>query len=90
MHFSQEISENRPVKFIYQGRVLSDESSTLLSLNITDGCPVHVHVGRPRETPQQRAENEQRHANEFLDLSILCATVWCDTGHSLGGPVLLS
>jgi hypothetical protein len=28
-----------------------------------------VHVGRPRETPQQRAENEQQHANKFLDLS---------------------
>ena len=69
VHFSQEISENRPVKFIYQGQVLNDESATLLSLNITDGCPIHVHIGRPRETPQQRAENEQRHANEFLDLS---------------------
>ena len=69
VHFSQEFSENRPVKFIYQGRVLNDDYATLRSLNITDGCPVHVHVGRPRDTPQQRAENEQRHANEFLDLS---------------------
>ena len=71
VHFSEEVSENRPVKFIYQGRVLNDELASLQSLNINDGCPVHVHVGRPRETPQQRAENEQQHANEFLDLSRL-------------------
>ena len=46
-------------------------SATLrhLRVNITDGCPVHIHVGRPRETPQQRVENEQQHASEFLDLS---------------------
>lgn len=68
-HFRQEISENRPVKFIFQGRVLNSDSSTLEQLNIIDGCPVHVHIGRPRATPQQRIENEQQHANEFLDLS---------------------
>ena len=57
------------MKFIYQGRVLNSDSSTLEQLSITDGCPVHVHIGRPRETPQQREENEQQHVNEFLDLS---------------------
>ena len=64
--------ENRLVKFIYQGRVLNNDTSSLQQLDITDGCPVHVHtsIGRPHESPQQRAENEQRqNANEFLDLS---------------------
>ena len=62
--------ENQLVKFIYQGRVLNSDTSTLQQLDITDGCPVHVHIGRPRESPQQRAENEQQqNANEFLDLS---------------------
>ena len=49
--------------------MLNDDHSPLQQLDITDGCPVHIHVGRPRESPQQRAENEHQQANEFPDLS---------------------
>ena len=36
------------MKFIYQGRVLSDDSTTLAHLDIGNGGAMHVHVGRPR------------------------------------------
>ncbi len=47
-HFQEELSRFCPVKFIYQGRVISEDSTTLSDLNISNGGAMHVHIGRPR------------------------------------------
>ena len=68
-YFRQESAENRPINFIFRGRVLNDSNATLDSLEITDGRAVHVHVGRPRlqgEDPHAGPEAVQE-----LDLSRL-------------------
>lgn len=65
-YFHAEVDEYRPVKFIYQGRVITDDSTTLHALNISNGGAMHIHVGRPHppDTPPQ-----QPAASEALDLS---------------------
>ncbi len=52
------------MKFIYQGRVLVDDTTTLRDLNIGNGGAMHVHVGRPH--PPGTPNNDQP---EVLDLS---------------------
>ena len=55
------------VKFIYQGRVLTDDTVTLRTLNIGNGGAMHVHVGRPR--PPGSAPEQPAGEREVLDLS---------------------
>ena len=63
------------MKFVYQGRVLNDESATLQSLNITDGCLVQVHVGRPHETPQQRARAKTKQ-QQIAVIAVIVGIAW--------------
>ncbi len=68
-HFRAEVAQNRPVRFIFQGRVLPDDNATLVNLGIIDGRAVHVHIGRPRspgEVPTDGPDTDQD-----LDLSRL-------------------
>lgn len=68
------------MRFIYRGRVLSEDTLTLEQLEIGDQCALHVHIGRPR--PTGVAENQQE--MEMLDLSklfiplfgLILAIVW--------------
>lgn len=75
-----ELSEHRPVKFIYQGRVLSEGSATLRDLNIGDGGAMHVHVGRPHPpgTPPEPPEPEMLDLSRFFVplFSAILAIVW--------------
>ena len=82
-HFQQELDQNCPVRFIYQGRVLNDDSVSLQHLGIADGSAVHIHIGRPR--PQGQQANQPANADaDFLDLShlfvplfgVILAIVW--------------
>lgn len=79
-YFHVEVSEHRPVKFIYQGRLLSEDSATLQDLGIGDGGAMHVHVGRPRPpgTPPQPPEPEMPDLSQFFIplFGIILAVVW--------------
>ena len=47
-HFQQHLAENRQVRFIYRGRILSNDTQTLQELEITNNSALHVHIGTPR------------------------------------------
>ena len=49
-NFSEEISDNKNVRLIFNGQVLRDESSSLRSVGIFDKCVVHclIHQGSPQ------------------------------------------
>lgn len=64
-HFQQHLAENRQVRFIYRGRILSNDTQTLQELEITNNSALHVHIGTPR--PQGAAENHQE--QDVLDIS---------------------
>lgn len=79
-YFHVELSEYRPVKFIYQGRVLSDDNSTLRGLGIGDGGAMHVLVGRPHPpgTPPEPPEPEMPDLSRFFVplFGVILAIVW--------------
>lgn len=80
-YFQSEISQNRPVRFIYRGRVLSEDTLTLEQLEMGNQGAIHVHVGRPQPT---ETHEENRQEIEMLDLSklfiplfgLILAIVW--------------
>ena len=80
-YFQSEISQNRPVRFIYRGRVLSEDTLMLEQLEMGNQGAIHVHVGRPQPT-ETHEENQQE--TEMLDLSklfiplfgLILAIVW--------------
>ena len=80
-YFQSEISQNRPVRFIYRGRVLSEDTLTLEQLEMGNQGAIHVHLGRPQPT---EAHEENRQEIEMLDLSkffiplfgLILAIVW--------------
>ena len=64
-YFQSEISQNRPVRFIYRGRVLSEDTLTLEQLEMGNQGVIHFHIGRPQPT---EAHEENRQEIEMLDL----------------------
>uniref|UniRef100_A0A1I7XS70 Ubiquitin-like domain-containing protein n=1 Tax=Heterorhabditis bacteriophora TaxID=37862 RepID=A0A1I7XS70_HETBA len=44
IHFASEVSAGRIVRLIYQGQLLRDDSRSLASYGLQDGCVVHCHV----------------------------------------------
>ena len=66
-YFQAEVAQNRPVKFIFQGRVLGDNDASVQSLGITNGRAVHVHIGRPR--PPGEPPNDAQEPDQEMDLS---------------------
>ena len=47
-YFQEQLAQHRPVRFIYQGRVLDNDNQTLRGLEIGSNHAIHVHIGRPR------------------------------------------
>ena len=70
VYFTTEYNERRRIRFIYQGRVISDMNTTLSENNIRDNSSIHVHIGQQSQTTQDR--NPDQIENEgLLDLSFL-------------------
>ena len=58
-HFAGELAENMLVRFIYNGRELRHDASTLQSCNITDGSVIHCLLTRgaqPEENSNQQGQ----------------------------------
>ena len=71
-YFQEQLAEHRPVRFIYQGRVLNNDSLTLQDLEIGSQHAIHVHIGRPRPPDTEGAQNfGPQPPREMLDLSRL-------------------
>ncbi len=59
------------MRFIFQGRVLTEDSAPLISLGIADGHAVHVHVGVPRPLGEVPTGEQDVIVDQDLDLSRL-------------------
>ena len=71
-HFQEQLAERRPVRFIYQGRVLDSDAQTLQELAIGTLHAIHVHIGRPRPLGSEGTPNiGPRPPGEMLDISQL-------------------
>ncbi|KAH3699252.1 transmembrane and ubiquitin-like domain-containing protein 1 [Dreissena polymorpha] len=79
-HFAAELEELKLVRFIFNGRDLRDDSSTLESCSINDNSVVHCLV-----TQQRRNEDQNTHVEEHgLDIGLfmfpifglLLASIW--------------
>jgi len=57
-HFSTEMSENKTVRLIFNGRVLDNDTKTLRESGIFDQCVVHcLIVNRQQNQDQSRSSN---------------------------------
>lgn len=78
-NFTEEISNNKIVRLIFNGQVLGQDGNTLESYGLFDKCVVHclVHqssqsnTGRPQQRQQQQQHQQQQQPPD-LDLSIYC------------------
>jgi hypothetical protein len=72
MHFQEQLSERRPVRFIYQGRVLENDAQTLQELGVGAHHAIHIHIGRPRPLNGQDNQNiGPQPPGQMLDISQL-------------------
>ena len=72
LHFQEQLSEQRPVRFIYQGRVLDNDNHTLQELGVGADHAIHIHIGRPRPLGDQQTQNiGPQPPGQMLDLSQL-------------------
>ncbi|VVC34799.1 Ubiquitin-related domain,Ubiquitin domain [Cinara cedri] len=49
-HFSNELSSDKIIRLIFQGKVLHDDEATLSSYGLHDNCVVHCLIHQPRPT----------------------------------------
>ena len=79
-HFQAELSQNCPVRFIYQGRIIPDETN-VGSLGIAEGGAIHIHIGRPRPQgapPTNVAPMQQLDLSQYFLplLGLILGVVW--------------
>ncbi|WKX99720.1 hypothetical protein Q1695_014526 [Nippostrongylus brasiliensis] len=58
VHFGEAVAAGRVVRLIYQGQLLREDSRTLASYGLRDGCVVHCHISNTpysRQAPSQPA-----------------------------------
>jgi hypothetical protein len=71
-YFQEQLAQHRPVRFIYQGRVLDNDNQTLHDLEIGPHHAIHVHIGRPRPIESEGAQDfGPQQPGGMLDLSHL-------------------
>jgi len=63
-HFSSELSSNKIIRLIFQGKVLHDDEASLSSCGIHDNCVVHCLIHQPRSsTNAQQSSDSVEHDN---------------------------
>jgi hypothetical protein len=67
-HFSSEISNNKIVRFIYQGQFLNDKS-TIKSYNIRDQTTIHCHITSKLASGNQQQQQAESAALDLRDNS---------------------
>ena len=55
-HFATELSENKVVRLIFNGRVLDNDGKTLQESGIFDQCVVHCLIVTPQNTHQRSGQ----------------------------------
>lgn len=65
-HFSNEITSNKIIRLIFQGKVLHDDEASLSSCGLHDNCVVHclIHQPRPTANAQQTPESVNHNTTE--------------------------
>lgn len=61
-HFGSELSSNKIIRLIFQGKVLHDDEASLSSCGLHDNCVVHclIHQPRPSVNAQQNSDPVDR------------------------------
>ncbi|CAF0760801.1 unnamed protein product [Brachionus calyciflorus] len=68
-HFGQELSNNKIVRFIYQGQFLADKN-TVKSYNIKDQTTIHCHItSKSTPTTNLNQDNEQNNELRHRDVT---------------------
>lgn len=57
-HFSIEMDANRCIRLIFNGQLLSQDTSTLAQYGLFDNCVVHCHVSQPQHTNRTNGQSE--------------------------------
>lgn len=57
-HFSSELSSNKNIRLIFQGKVLHDDEATLRSCGLHDNCVVHCLIHQPRSSMNVQAGSD--------------------------------
>jgi len=67
-NFTEEISENKSVRFIFNGQMLREESNTLRSYGMFDKCVVHCLIAQQPSTPRSSSapDLQQDHLHNQL------------------------
>lgn len=65
-HFSSELSANKIVRLIFQGKVLHDDEASLISYGLHDNCVVHCLIHQPRSSSntQQSSDSVDHNTTE--------------------------
>lgn len=66
-HFSIELDANRHIRLIFNGQLLSQDSSTLAQYGLFDNCVVHCHVSQPQLLPHSSGRSGEAAAQEEED-----------------------
>lgn len=69
-YFTDELTNNQTVRFIYQGRELED-SQTMQSCRITDQTVIHCHISHQQLSTGISSDLDEYRPDEFVDLSPL-------------------
>jgi len=65
-HFTNELTSNKIIRLIFQGKVLHDDEASLSSCGLHDNCVVHclIHQPRPTVNAQQTPDPVNHDTNE--------------------------
>nr|XP_053626654.1 uncharacterized protein B0303.4-like [Cherax quadricarinatus]XP_053626738.1 uncharacterized protein B0303.4-like [Cherax quadricarinatus] len=61
-HFSIEMDANRRIRLIFNGQLLSQDTSTLAQYGLFDNCVVHCHVSQPQQASRGSGQSGERAA----------------------------
>lgn len=66
-HFSIEMDANRRIRLIFNGQLLSQDTSTLAQYGLFDNCVVHCHVSQPQQNSTAPGRSREAAAQDEED-----------------------
>ncbi|KJH42659.1 ubiquitin family protein [Dictyocaulus viviparus] len=66
VHFGDAVAAGRVIRLIYQGQLLREDSRTLASYGLRDGCVVHCHVSNTPYSTQGQSSSQASAASSGL------------------------
>uniref|UniRef100_A0A158PCC8 Ubiquitin-like domain-containing protein n=1 Tax=Angiostrongylus cantonensis TaxID=6313 RepID=A0A158PCC8_ANGCA len=58
VHFGEAVAAGRVIRLIYQGQLLREDSRTLASYGLRDGCVVHCHISNTPYAKQLESQGQ--------------------------------